>query len=275
MTSIKSFAALCCLALPASALLAQSKPLLSEDFESGQLDPKWEKRMTGAATITVQQDQVANGKYALQVHYPEMATQTYAFLIAPHLPEAVKGHLFGRAYVKIAPGLPPSHTVMVLAGGAGWPISKFEEIGVYQGKTQPSYQENKSPRGQGRGEDVRHGEALPMGTWFLLEWEFNDNPTTLTIWVDGQKSPVTEGGNAVDFSTFVWPRGSGTSKDLIGGFEEFGFGARVSHEIPSIYGSRSSFLRGEPPVDFKGRGWRGFCRGFAGRTPRCKPRNAR
>ena len=74
--------------------------------------------MTGAPTITVQQDQVAHGKYALQVHYPDMAAQSYAFLIAPHLPEAVKGHLFGRAYVKIAPGLPPSHTVMVLAGQA-------------------------------------------------------------------------------------------------------------------------------------------------------------
>ena len=228
LAGAKCFAALCCLAVPASTLLAQTGPLLSEDFESGQLDPKWEKRMTGAPTITVQQDQVAHGKYALQVHYPDMAAQSYAFLVAPHLPEAVKGHLFGRAYVKIAPGLPPSHTVMVLAGQAGWPISKFEEIGVYQGKPQPSYQENKSARGQGRGEDVRHAvEALPVGKWFLLEWEFNDNPTTLTFWVDGQKSPITEGGNAVDFASFQWPRGSGTTKDLVGGFEEFGFGARV------------------------------------------------
>src|SRR5207302_8141227 len=131
-----------------------------------------------------------------------------------------------------APGLPQSHTVMVLAGGPGWPLSKFEEIGVYQGTLQPSYQENKSARGQGRGEDVRHGEALPMGKWFVLEWEFNDNPTTLTIWVDGQKSPVTESGSKVDLSSFKWPRGSDNTKDLVGGFEEFGFGARVWGAVP-------------------------------------------
>jgi hypothetical protein len=219
--------------LAAPALCAQTRPALSEDFESGQLDTKvWEQRVQGAATIQVEQEQAAHGKYALQVHYPEMATQTYAFLIAPHLPEAVRGHLFGRAYVKIAPGLPQSHTVMVLAGGPGWPISKFAEIGVYQGTLQPSYQENKSPRGQGRGEDVRHGEALPMGKWFLLEWEFNDNPTTLTIWVDGQKSPVTEAGQKVDLASFHWPKGSDNVKDLVGGFEEFGFGSRVWGQVP-------------------------------------------
>jgi hypothetical protein len=224
----------CCAAwLAGTSLLAQTGPVLSEDFESGQLDAKvWEKRVQGSAAIQVQQEQVAHGKYALQVHYPEMATQTYAFLIAPHLSDAVKGHLFGRAYVKIAPGLPQSHTVMVLAGGSGWPISKFEEIGVYQGTLQPSYQENKSPRGQGRGEDVRHGEALPMGKWFLLEWEFNDNPTALTIWVDGQKSPVTEAGQKVDLSSFHWPKGSDNVKDLVGGFEEFGFGSRVWGQVP-------------------------------------------
>jgi hypothetical protein len=51
-----------------------------------------------------------------------------------------------------------------------------------------------------------------MGKWFLLEWEFNDNPTTLTIWADGQKSMVTEGGQKVDVSTFRWPKGSGTGQ---------------------------------------------------------------
>jgi hypothetical protein len=215
----------CCLALSA---LAQNKPLFVEDFESGQIDAKvWEKRVTGAATVQVQQDQVAHGKYALQAHYPDMAAQSYGFLFTPHLPEALKGHLFGRAYVKITPGLSQQHTVMLLAGGPDWPISKFEEIGVYQGLLQPSYQENKSPRGQGRGEDTRHGEALPAGKWFLLEWEFNDNPSTLTIWVDGQKSPVKENGQQADFSSFKWPKGSDTVTNLVGGFEEFGLGARV------------------------------------------------
>ena len=222
-----TLAACCCLTPLSSGLFAQSTPLLSDDFESGRLDAKWEQRAAGAATVQVQQAETAHGKYALQVHYPTGATQSYAFLIAPHLPEAVKGHLFGRAYVKIAPATPPSHTVLLLAGGPGWPISKFEEIGVSHGKVQPSYQENKSPRGQGRGEDVRHGDDVPMGKWFLLEWEFNDNPSTLTVWIDGKKSPVTEGGQSVDFSSFKWPRENSATSNLVGGFEEFGIGARV------------------------------------------------
>jgi hypothetical protein len=216
----------------AGMAFAQAALPLSEDFESGLLSAKWEQRVTGSATIQVQQSQVAHGKYALQVHYPDMATQTYAFLIAPHLPEGVRGHLFGRAYVKIAPAPPPSHTVLLLAGGPGWPISKFEEIGVSRGAVQPSYQENKSPRGQGRGEDVRHGDVLPMDKWFLLEWEFNDDPTTLTVWVDSEKSPVMEGGQKVDLSSFHWPAGGRETRNLVGGFEEFGVGARVWGAAP-------------------------------------------
>lgn len=227
---------LCCLALPVHTLFAQSKAALSEDFESGQLDPKiWEMRVTGAATLQVQQAEAAHGKYALQVHYPDMAPASYAMAVVRHLPHAVKGHLFGRAYVKIVPGLPRSHTVMLWAGGAGWPISKFEEIGVYQGTLQPSYQENKWPRGQDRGEDVRHGEALPTDKWFLLEWEFNDNPATLTIWVDGQPSQVTESGQKVGVSSFHWPRGTDTASGLVGGFAEFGLGARVWGAVPQAF----------------------------------------
>jgi len=220
----------CCFAV---SVFAQTKPLFQEDFESGMIDSKvWEKRVTGAATVELQQQEVAHGKYALQIHYPDMATQSFGMLLMPRLPEAAKGHFFGRAYVKIAPGLPVSHTVMVLAGASGWPLSKFEEIGVYQNKTQPSYQENKSQRGQGRGEDVRHGEELPMGKWFLLEWEFNDNPTTLTMWVERQPSPFTEGGAKVDRASFKWPKGSDASANLVGGFEEFGVGARVWGATP-------------------------------------------
>jgi len=147
----------------------------------------------------------------------------------------VKTHLFGRAYVKISAAIPPSHTVLTLAGAAGWPLSKFEEIGMQKATFQPSYQENKSARGQGRGEDVRHAEAPPFDKWFLLEWEFNDKPSTLTIWVDGQLSHMIQGDEKTDFASFQWPKGSGTVDDLVGGFSEAGFGARVWGAVPQAF----------------------------------------
>lgn len=113
---MKAVVVIGCLAL---SVFAQNRPLLTEDFESGQLDSKlWEQRVQGAATLQVQQKEAAHGKYALQVNYPDMATQSFGLLVAPHLPEALRGHVFGRAYVKIVPGLPQSHTVLLLAGGS-------------------------------------------------------------------------------------------------------------------------------------------------------------
>jgi hypothetical protein len=235
-----SLYALCLVA--AMNLGAQTKPLFSEDFESGQLDPKvWEQKVQGTASLRVQTEQTAHGRYALQVHYPEMAAQSFAFIVlplkaAPGLPDSVKGHFFGRAYVRIDPATPQPHTVMVFAGNAGWPTSKFDEIGVYHDAFQPSYQENKSARGQGRGEDVRHAGPVPTGQWFLLEWEFNDDPSTLTIWADGQVSQVVQGDQKTDVSAFHWPKGSDMTKGLVGGFEEFGFGIRVwGAAIPTAF----------------------------------------
>src|SRR5579884_565721 len=96
------FSPLFCAFALAASLSAQTKPLFTENFESGQLDPKiWDQRVQGAATLSVQKEQAAHGQYAFRIHYPEMAAQSFAFIVAPHLPETLKGHFFGRAYVKI------------------------------------------------------------------------------------------------------------------------------------------------------------------------------
>jgi hypothetical protein len=220
----------------AGGLMGQSKPLFTEDFESGPLDAKkWESRVEGAATVKVQQEQFAHGKSALQVNYPKDAARSYAMVVAGKVPEALRKHHFGRAYVKIAAKLPDSHTVMIFAGEPGWQMSKFNEIGVYKGTFQPSYQENKSARGQGRGETVTHAEAgPPLDKWFLMEWEFSDEPNSITIWIDGQVQTVLAGTEKKEVSKFIWPRGSETSSGLVGanGFEEFGLGARVWGAVP-------------------------------------------
>ena len=130
--------------------------------------------------------------------------------------------------MKITPGLGTTHDPLIFAGEPGWPISKFEEIGAYRGDWMPSFQENKSPRGQGRGEvTYRSDTTPPLDKWFLLEWEFNDAPAAITIWIDGQRLSDTMNGEKVDTVKFTWPKGSTTDTGLVGGFQEFGFGARV------------------------------------------------
>lgn len=81
----------------------------------------------------------------------------------------------------------------------------------------PSYQENKSLRGQGRGETTYPTEtAPPYDEWFFIEWEFNDDPSAITFWIDGEKDSETPmNGQKVDTVTFDWPKGSGIRYDDI------------------------------------------------------------
>ncbi len=224
-----NLAGVCSLALVAGVLSAQTKTVFQENFESGKIDPAvWDLRVSGTATAAVEQVEGAHGKYALHIHYPDMAARSYAFIVATHLPDSVRTHFFGRAYMKITPGLGTTHNPLIFAGEPGWPISKFDEIGTSRGNIMPSYQENKSPAGQGRGEvTYRSDTPPPLDKWFLLEWEFNDDPSTITIWIDGQRLMDKMAGETVDMVKFAWPKGSTTTSGLVGGFQEFGFGARV------------------------------------------------
>ena len=221
------------LTLVAGTLAAQ-KPVLTESFESGKIDSSvWDTRVAGTATVAVEAAEGGHGKYALHVHYPDMAAASYAFVVATHLPDSVRTHFFGRAYMRVSPGLGTTHNPLIFAGEPGWQLSKFHEIGTSRGMWMPSYQENKSVRGQGRGETTYRTEtAPPYDKWFLIEWEFNDDPSAITFWIDGEKiqAPINgqkSDGQKVDTVTFDWPKGSGTVKNLVGGYQEFGFGARV------------------------------------------------
>ena len=49
----------------------------------------------------------------------------------------------------------------------------------------PAFQENKSLAAQGRGEvTYRSDTQPPFGNWFLLEWEFNEDPSTISLWIE-------------------------------------------------------------------------------------------
>ena len=224
---MKRLIAFACL-LSGHALLAQ-KPVFTENFESGKIDPAiWDTRVAGTATIAVEQVEGGHGKYALHVHYPDMAAASYAFVVATHLPDSVRTHFFGRAYMKVVQSLGTTHNPLIFAGEPGWQLSKFHEIGTSRGFFMPSYQENKSERGKGRGEITFRSETEPAyDKWFLIEWEFNDNPSQITMWIDGEKMLVPVAGEKVETVKFQWPKGSENVTNLVGGYSEFGFGARV------------------------------------------------
>src|SRR6185312_10186584 len=93
-----------------TACLYAQKPVLTENFESGKIDPAvWEVRAQGAPTMNVEETEGAHGKYALHIHYPDMERNAYAFIVATHLPDSVRTHYFGRAYMKIGALSQPSH----------------------------------------------------------------------------------------------------------------------------------------------------------------------
>jgi len=189
---LNSVVALCVLGLAAASgarLLAADAPAFSENFESGSINPSvWDVRTNNKAEVKVQSTIVHGGKYALQVHYPMGVSGSYGFIVATNLPDSVRTHLFGRAYLYITPGMPGGHDPLLSAGGKGWPISNFLEIGASGGRNvMASYQQNAA--------DIPRNETIssknppyPVGKWFCLEWEFSDHPDGINVWIDGQPS---------------------------------------------------------------------------------------
>jgi hypothetical protein len=208
----------------ASAIRATAqlpKPLFSEDFESGAINSSiWTQNATGDATITLQQEKVAHGKYALRVSCPAPAQKTWAFLMAKSLPEVLRHHLFGRASVYITAGIPARHTIFLTAGTSGFPKNKYQEVATANGKFQLTFVDQVNG-----GEDWHPGPELPTGRWILLEWEFNDQPNQATIWVDGVKA----------FETAFTFKPTGVSTGLVGGFTDVAFGFRLWGAAPVAF----------------------------------------
>jgi hypothetical protein len=191
---------------------ADGPPVFTEDFESGVLNDKtWTLHVAGKPTATVEQDNVAHGKNALHIHYPaHTTTKEWAFAGIP-VPVALRDHFYGRAYVFIN-AMPSGHCVLMLAGTTGFPVANFLEIGMRQNQFQPSFQQN-GPNVP-RFEDHPSEGTPPIGRWFCLEWEFNDKPDQIVMWIDGKLS--------VNKSFSM----NGVKTGLTGGFSEFNLGFR-------------------------------------------------
>jgi hypothetical protein len=90
-------------------------------------------------------------------------------------------------------------------------------------------------RQEGRGEESWHGDADPYNKVMLVEWEFNDNPTTTKLWIDGQLINLSEKDQKGDMAQYRWPADSETNKNLVGGYRQIGFGARPWGQVTKAF----------------------------------------
>ena len=215
--------------------------LVCDDFESGGIDTqKWDV-LTSGGTVTVQNKQVANGKYALQVHGLGSGSDDWAQLAVKSPPAALKGSTtYGRANIYFPTEAASSlHMSLPFAGhnGSGpangpapYPKLRRLELGTYFGGWQLGMDlHDVSPL----LEDVSHPNGQwPTNKWFCLEWEFEDQPDRITVWVDGNKVGTFDNTNATSPSGNGAQNGQlymGTSSGLIGGFDMFYVGFHDWH----------------------------------------------
>ena len=217
--------------------------LICEDFETGSVDSgKWDTVSKGG-TLMVQEKQVAHGKYALQVHGVSGSSDDWALLVAKSVPAALKSATtFGRAYVYVAQAATASiHVQLAFAGhdGSGTgtgpaPFTKlrYMEVASYSGAWQLGFDLlDLSPS----VEEVSYSKSrLPTNRWACLEWQFEDHPDRVTIWVDGTAAGTFDNTDVSYASPGPVPKSggalyNGTSTDLIGGFDSFGFGFHDWH----------------------------------------------
>jgi hypothetical protein len=133
-------------------------------------------------------------------------------------------HHFGRAYFFITPKPLSGHTGMLFAGTTGFPKPTYLEVANINSGWQLGF---VKLMGQPSGEEVAYPPGkVPVEKWSCLEWEFNDQPDEMTLWVDN-----TLLGKFND-QTIDYPPGhvpgsavfDGKSSNLVGGFSDFGFG---------------------------------------------------
>src|SRR5205085_6937831 len=127
-----------------------------------------------------------------------------------HVPAALNGHHFGRAYFYITPKPPEKHTEFIFAGTSGFPKLKYLEVAESGLGWQLTYVQQVAPTGETYSPATG---GVPLTKWACLEWEMNDAPDQIHLSVDGVSTAK------FDDITFM-----GQSSGLVGGFSDFGFG---------------------------------------------------
>jgi hypothetical protein len=195
-----------------------------EDFEQGSLDTSVWTRITtdnNANTVAVQSDVVAHGRHAARFH--AVGGSNRALMFNEHLPSALGTHYFGRAYLRIK-GFPfenGGHTAYIwgAASADGFPYADHHlEIGHYFQNNAPIWQLTYWT-GDGP-EHIHAGGHIPQDAWFCVEWEFNDKPDQIAVWVDGALDP-----NGSEFRSI-----NNGETGLLGSLGVLGIGFRTFHE---------------------------------------------
>lgn len=112
------------------------------------------------------------------------------------------------------------HSAYVLGGNTldGFPWADHHlEVGSYYDGPGPIWQLTYWT-GDGP-EYIGAGGHIPQDTWFCLEWEFNDEPNQIRVWVDGDEA---------DGAAFEDIQGQ---SDLLGDLATLGLGFRTWHPM--------------------------------------------
>ncbi len=202
--------------------------LFCEDFEQGQPDPnKWDipTPTLAAEAPTVQQKNVAHGKYAMQFHaVASPAAKDYAYILTKNAPPALQTHNFGRAYFFVSPRPNSGDMGLVFGGTLGFPRPTYLSIANHgTGWQFGLIKLQGSPGGEVQ---AYSSSSIPAMTWTCLEWEFNDQPDSINVWANGIAIGSLNDQH-VDFPgghTPGAPLFNNMSSGWIGAFAQFGFG---------------------------------------------------
>ena len=224
--------------------------LFCEDFEHGQIDPAiWDVQTGSGGMATVQLDTVAHGKYALHIHGTG-AGGDFALIVSKNMPKALQGAgpIFGRAYLQ-ATAVSNAHVELGFAGTTRDPAValsiapkmnfNYMEFAEYAGSWQLGFDLFAPDPAIAKGfvEEASYPPAkdkVPVGKWSCIEWEFNDDPETMVLWVDGKQIDQFDVDH-INFTTATRTPGSvlnGKSSGIIGGFTTFGFGTHSYGKSP-------------------------------------------
>jgi hypothetical protein len=217
--------------------------LFCEDFEDGQVDPtKWDLLMGQGGTAMVQQQTVAHGKYAWYVHGTG-ARGDFASILTKNAPAALQGAgpVFGRAYVYATANY-GAHIQLGFAGTTRDPTVapsimptginfNYMEFAEFSNSWQLGFDLFTPAPSVAMGfvEEASYPPAhdqYPTMTWSCIEWEFDDNPDQMLLWVDGKQIDQFDEQH-IGYSSVPTTPGSvlnGLSSGIIGGFDFFGFG---------------------------------------------------